>query len=57
MLMKTILAITLLWLIALAATFIITRETGLFKYLGPVHLICMSGSIFTLRISVNRQKS
>ncbi|NUO82106.1 hypothetical protein HUU05_18710 [candidate division KSB1 bacterium] len=54
--MKAIIVIATLWLVAIAATFIITRETNLFTYLGPVHLICMLGSIVTLRNSLKSQK-
>ena len=53
--MKTIIAITVLWLIAIAATFFITRDTGLFTYLGPVYLICMIGSIVIVRKSIRTQ--
>ncbi len=55
--MKTIIAITTLWLIAITATFFITRDTGLFTYLGPLHLICMIGSIVTIRKHIPIQKS
>lgn len=55
--MKPILVITTLWLIAIAATFLITRNTGLFTYLGPLFLICMIGSIVTIRKHMPIQKS
>ena len=53
--MKTIIAITMLWLIAIAATFFITRDTGLFTYLGPVYFVCMIGSIVIARKNIRPQ--
>ena len=38
-----------LWLIAMGTTMILTSDTGTFRYLGPVFLFCMIGSIFTVR--------
>lgn len=38
-----------LWCIAIFTTVIITSDTGAFRYLGPVFLFCMIGSIFTIR--------
>lgn len=55
--MKTIVTIAALWLIAIVATFLITRNTGLFTYLGPLYLICMIGSIVTIRKSTSPQNS
>jgi hypothetical protein len=38
-----------LWAIAIVATIILTSESKVFTYLGPVYLICMVGSIIILR--------
>jgi len=38
-----------LWLISILATLFLLRDTGLFTYLAPVYLICMVGSIITVR--------
>ncbi len=38
-----------LWCIAIVTTMMITSDTGAFRYLGPVFLFCMIGSIFTVR--------
>lgn len=38
-----------LWAIAILTTMLITSDTGAFRYLGPVFLFCMIGSIFTVR--------
>jgi hypothetical protein len=47
--MKETLIVAALWLIAIVTTVIFIRETGWFTYLGPVYLICMIGSIITVR--------
>ena len=47
--MKYEITITGLWLIAILATLLLTRESHLFTQLGPVFLICMIGSILTVR--------
>lgn len=41
--------VLLLWFIAIVATLVITRDSGLFTYLGPVYAICMIGSVVTVR--------
>lgn len=38
-----------LWCIAIFTTLIITGDTNAFRYLAPVFLFCMIGSIFTIR--------
>jgi hypothetical protein len=42
-------AMIALWLIAMLATLYVTRDTGLFTFLGPVFFICLSGSILIVR--------
>jgi hypothetical protein len=46
--MKHEIAILLLWLIAIVATMLIVRGTGLFNFLGPLLFVCMVGSLVTL---------
>lgn len=43
------LATLALWLIAIATTLVVVRDTGLFTYLGPVLFVCMMGSIVVVR--------
>jgi hypothetical protein len=38
-----------LWLIAMLATLYVTRDTGLFTFLGPVFFICLLGSILIVK--------
>lgn len=42
-------ATILLWAIAIAATVLVVKDTGLFTYLGPVFFICLLGSIMVVR--------
>lgn len=42
-------ATILLWLIALVATLLVVKDTGLFTYLGPVFFVCLLGSIMVVR--------
>ena len=42
-------SITGLWTIAIGTTLWLTRGTDLFSYLGPLFLICMTGSIIIVR--------
>lgn len=47
--MKYELTTIALWMIAIVTTLILTRNNGLFTYLGPVFFICLVGSILTVR--------
>ncbi|MBI3579328.1 MAG: hypothetical protein HY276_02900 [Ignavibacteriales bacterium] len=38
-----------LWCIAMVTTLMITGDTNAFRYLAPVFLFCMIGSIITIR--------
>lgn len=42
-------SILALWLIAIATTLYLTRDTGLFTYLAPLYFVCTVGSIVTVR--------
>ncbi len=46
---KYIWTVLLLWLIAILATFFILKDENAFARLAPVYLICMVGSILTVR--------
>jgi hypothetical protein len=39
----------LLWLIAILVSLFVTRETGLFSWLGPVFAFCMIGCVLIVR--------
>ena len=43
------LATLALWLIAIATTLVVVRDTGMFTYLGPVLFVCMVGSTVVVR--------
>ena len=47
--MKYTLTILVLWFIAVVATAVLLRGSGLFTYLGPLYAICMIGSIWTVQ--------
>lgn len=48
---KPEIAVLLLWLIAIATTFLFVKETGTFTYLGPVYALCMIGSVLAVKRS------
>jgi hypothetical protein len=47
--MKYVLATLALWLIAVAATAWVVRESGLFTYLAPVFAVCAIGSVLVVQ--------
>ena len=47
--MKYTLTIIVLWFIAVVATAVLLRGSGLFTYLAPLYAICMIGSIWTVQ--------
>jgi hypothetical protein len=53
--MKYIITIAALWFIAIVTTLVLVGKTGVFTYLGPVYLICMIGSIVTIRRALTKQ--
>lgn len=52
--MKYIITITVLWLIAIVATLLFNGRAGAFTYVGPVYLICMIGSIVTMKKALTK---
>jgi hypothetical protein len=46
---KTVFLIALMWFITIFISFLVLRETEYFRILSPVYLICMTGSIVTVR--------
>ena len=55
--MKYVVAITLLWTIAIVATVLIVKDTQVLSYLGPVYFICLVGSILTVRSASGRVRA
>jgi hypothetical protein len=47
--MKFVIATLALWLIAIAATAWVVRETGSFTYLAPVFAVCAIGSVLVVQ--------
>ena len=47
--MRYVITNVILWGIAIAVTFAMTRDTEIFSTLGPLLAICMIGSVITMR--------
>ncbi len=47
--MKHELTTALLWAISIVVTFLTVKQEGVLRILGPVYLVCMIGSIVTVR--------
>lgn len=52
--MKHQIATLSLWLIAIAATFLMIHEQRIITVLGPVYAVCMIGSVVTVRAAARR---
>ena len=53
---RPLLAIVLMWFIAITVSAIVLNGSGYFTKLGPVYFICMVGSILTVRkITIDRE--
>jgi hypothetical protein len=52
--MKHQLAVLLLWLIAIAVTFVTVRDAHVLTTLGPVFAVCMIGSVVTVRAALRK---
>ena len=53
---KTLFVVALMWFITIITSFIVLRETEYFSILSPVYLICMIGSIVTVKKHIQKQK-
>jgi Na+/glutamate symporter len=47
--MKYEITVVLLWAIALAATYLTTRQSSVLTLLGPLFVVCMIGSVIIVR--------
>lgn len=51
-----IFVIVALWLIAIVATLVVVKDSGVFTFLGPVYFVCMLGSVVTVRNAVGKTR-
>lgn len=49
---RTLFVVVLMWFITIFTSFLVLRETEYFSILSPVYLICMIGSIVTVKRSI-----
>lgn len=47
--MKYVIAVVVLWAIAIVPTVVLVGDREAFTYLGPVYGICMMGSVMVVR--------
>jgi len=49
-------AVLALWLVAIAATFLLVEDRRPFTFLGPLYFVCTMGSILTVRNAGRRPR-
>lgn len=53
---KTLFVVVLMWFITIVASFLVLRGTEYFGILSPVYLICMIGSIVTVKRELKKKE-
>ena len=52
-----VVVIVALWAIAIAATFVIVKDSKILSFLGPIYFVCMLGSVVTVRNVVDKTRN
>ena len=51
-----VVVVLVLWMIAILATLLIVKDSGVFTFLGPIYFICMLGCVITVRNAASKPR-